>query len=250
LEEAGSVMVITLERHERHNSLIPELLVQLISALGNVGENPATRAVVLQAAGRSFSTGGDIRGFWEARDRLAQYADEIVGLLNETMLTMMLLPQPIVGAVHGPVTGGSLGLVLACDIVLVSPEASFTPWYGPVGFAPDGGWTAILPAVVGQGRVHDILANNRSITAAEAVAWGVAYDMVSGETIRDETLLVAQRIAGRAAGTADDLKARTPEEVAAVSQRLEDERLRFVRQVTTDEAAAGMAHFLGIDSGS
>ena len=147
-----------------------------------------------------------------------QYADEIVGLLNETMVTMMRLPQPIVGAVHGPVTGGSLGLVLACDIVLVSPEASFTPWYGPVGFAPDGGWTAILPAMLGQDRVDAILADNRSITAAEAVAWGVAYDMVSGEMIREEALLVAQRIAGRAAGTADDLKARTPEEVAAVSR--------------------------------
>lgn len=204
----------------------------------------------LQAAGRSFSTGGDIRGFWEARDRLAQYADEVVGLLNETMVTMMRLRQPIVGAVHGPVTGGSLGLVLACDIVLVSHEASFTPWYGPVGFAPDGGWTAILPEVMGHDLVDAILAGNRSITAAEAVAWGVAYDMVSGETIREETLLVAQRIAGRAAGTAHDLKARTPEEVAAVSRRLENERRGFVRQVTTDEAAVGMAHFLGIDSGS
>lgn len=46
LEQAGPVMVITLERHERHNSLIPDLLAQLISALGNVGEDPATRAVV------------------------------------------------------------------------------------------------------------------------------------------------------------------------------------------------------------
>ena len=250
LERAGPVVEITLDRPERHNSLIPELLVQLIGAVGEVGEDRAARAVVLRAAGRSFSTGGDVRGFWEARDRIGAYADEIVGLLNKAMVAMMRLPQPIVGSVHGPVTGGSLGLVLACDIVLVSPEASFTPWYGPVGFAPDGGWTAILPAMVGWASVNDILANNRSITAAEAAAWGMVSEVVSGEMIRDEALLMAQEVAGRSAATANDLKARTSEEVAAVEKRLDDERREFVRQVTTDEAAVGMARYLGIDEDS
>jgi 2-(1,2-epoxy-1,2-dihydrophenyl)acetyl-CoA isomerase len=250
LERVGPVVEITLDRPERHNSLIPELLVQLIGAVGEVGEDRAARAVVLRAAGRSFSTGGDVRGFWEARDRIAAYADEIVGLLNKAMVAMMRLPQPIVGAVHGPVTGGSLGLVLACDIVLVSPEASFTSWYGPVGFAPDGGWTAILPAMVGWGRVNDILANNRSITAAEAAAWGMVSEVVSGEMIRDEALLMAQEMAGRPAATANDLKARTSEEVAAVEKRLDDERCEFVRQVTTDEAVVGMARYLGVDEDS
>lgn len=250
LERVGPVVEITLDRPERHNSLIPELLVEFIGAVGEVGEDRAARAVILRAVGRSFSTGGDVRGFWEARDRIAAYADEIVGLLNKAMVAMMRLPQPIVGAVHGPVTGGSLGLVLACDIVLVSPEVSFTPWYGPVGFAPDGGWTAILPAMLGWGRVNDILVNNRSIAAAESVAWGMAYDLVSGEMIREEALLVAQRLAGRADGSAEDFKARTPEEVAAVEKRLDDERREFVRQVTTDEAAVGMARYLGIDEGS
>ncbi|MGB9357660.1 MAG: enoyl-CoA hydratase/isomerase family protein [Acidimicrobiia bacterium] len=244
----GPVMVITLDRPERHNSLIPELLIQLLGALNETGENPAIRAVVLQAAGRSFSTGGDVRGFWEERDRIASFANEIVGLLNETMLTMMRLPQPIIGAVHGPVTGGSLGLVLACDIVLVSPEASFTPWYGPVGFAPDGGWTAILPAAIGQDRVNDILASNRSISADEAVAWGIASDMARAESIGEEALLEAHRIAGRTTETAHHLKARRPQEVAATFQRLEEERRAFVLQVTTDEAAAGMARYLGVDS--
>ena len=250
LERAGPVVEITLDRPERHNSLVPELLVQLVGAMDEAGDDRAARAVVLGATGRSFSTGGDVRGFWEGRDRIAAYADEIVGLLNKAMLAMMRLPLPIVGAVHGQVTGGSLGLVLACDIVLVSPEASFTPWYGPIGFAPDGGWNAILPAMLGRDRVHDILANNRSITAAESVAWGVAYDLVSGEMIRDEALLVAQRIAGRTAGAAEDLKARTPEEVAAVEERLDHERREFVRQVTADAAAVGMVRYLGIDEGS
>lgn len=246
VEMNGPVAAITLDRPKRHNSLIPELLTQLVDALDDTGAKRAIRAVVLRAAGQSFSTGGDVKGFWEARDRIAAYADEIVGLLNKTMLTMMQLPQPIIGAIHGPVTGGSLGLVLGCDIVLVSTEASFTPWYGPVGFAPDGGWTAILPDVIGQDRVDDILDSNRPITAAEAVAWGMANDMVSGESIGEEALLVAHRIA---AETAIHFKVRTPEEVAATAERLEEERRAFVLQVTTAEASAGMARYLGVEPG-
>lgn len=249
VETDGPVTAITLNRPERHNSLIPELLIHLIDALNEVRATPTTRAVILRAAGRSFSTGGDIRAFWEASDRITAYADEIVGLLNQTMLTMIKLPQPIIGAVHGPVTGGSLGLVLACDIVLVSPEASFTPWYGPVGFAPDGGWKALLPEVIGQDRVDDILAANRSISAAEAVAWGIANEMVGVEMIHEEAALVARRIAGRTVGTERDLKALGPGEVAALAARLEEERRAFVLQVATDEASAGMARYLGVDPG-
>jgi 2-(1,2-epoxy-1,2-dihydrophenyl)acetyl-CoA isomerase len=249
VETDGAIAAIILNRPERHNSLIPELLSRLIDALEELRSNHTTRAVVLRAAGRSFSSGGDVRGFWEARDRIAAYADEIVGLLNQTMLTMMRLPLPIIGTVHGPVTGGSLGLVLACDIVLVSPEASFTPWYGPVGFAPDGGWKALLPDIIGRDRVDDILAANRSISAAEAVAWGMANELVGVGMIREEAVLVARRIAGRTGGTDHDLKARSPGEVAAAAARLEEERRAFVLQVATDEASDGMAHYLGVDPG-
>jgi hypothetical protein len=65
-----------------------------------------------------------------------------------------------------------------------------------------------------------------------------------------ESMLVAQRMAGRNAGTVEPVKARTPEEVAAVSERLREERRRFVLQVATDEATAGMARYLGVDAGA
>ncbi|HCR80727.1 MAG TPA: enoyl-CoA hydratase/isomerase family protein, partial [Alcanivorax sp.] len=100
----------------------------------------------LDAEGRSFSTGGDVGGFYDTpRAERHDYASRVVGTLNAVILDLLSLPLPTVAAVHGMVTGGSVGLVLACDIVVAGPRASFAPWYTRVGYSPDGGWTALMP---------------------------------------------------------------------------------------------------------
>ena len=125
LEKRDLIAIITLNRPDRHNSLVPSLLEELLNALDSISSTPEIAAVVLQANGRSFSTGGDMAGFYDHLDDLVGYADRIVGLLNRVILTMLNLPAPIIAAVHGLVTGGSLGLVLGADVILIGPEATF-----------------------------------------------------------------------------------------------------------------------------
>jgi 2-(1,2-epoxy-1,2-dihydrophenyl)acetyl-CoA isomerase len=247
LRHEGAVSVISLNRAERSNSLVPELLTQLRATFLQVGEREATRAVVLTATGPTFSTGGDVQGFWDHRHALAAYASEIVGLLNEVMLTMLRLPQPIVTPVHGAVTGGSLGLILASDVVLVSPDASFRPWYGVVGFGPDGGWTALLPGIIGPQRAGSILLTNQAITAAEAVQWGMASELVPADELLVAAMRVASAVADQQTGTVRHAKALLAGDLAGVAGRLEAEREHFVHQVVTTEAREGMARFLGVD---
>ena len=243
-ERLGPVAVLTLNRSERHNSLVPEFLREILGAIEAVGVDEGVRAVVLQANGRSFSTGGDVRGFYDHRDDLETYASEIVGLLNEVILAMIELPVPIVAAVHGLVTGGSMGLVLGSDIVLVAPEAAFTPYYSVVGFSPDGGWTALLPAIIGVRRTGEVLMRNETITAEQAVAWGLASRIVPQDHIREEALKVAQDLATMKAGSIGHTKAILGPACSDLEGRLEAERARFVHQIVTDEARQGIEAFL------
>lgn len=238
----GSTATVTLCRPERHNSLVPELLEDLLAALGRARND--ARVVVLTAEGRSFSTGGDVRAFFDASEP-QRYAHEVVGLLNQVMLAMMRLPQPIVAAVHGIVSGGSLGLLLASDVVLVSPQVTITPWYSEVGFSPDGGWTALLPDLIGQKRTARILLRNESITAEEAVNWGLASDVVPAETICDRATTLASEIAAMKRGSTAFIKRLLCRDIETIAARLEDERSSFVEQFLTAEARAGMAAFLG-----
>ena len=247
-KRVGPVAMLTLNRAERHNSLVPESLEEMLGAVKAVGTQADVRAVVLQANGRSFSTGGDVRGFYDHRDELEAYASEIVGLLNRVILAMIELPVPIVAAVHGIVTGGAMGLILGSDIVLVAPEASFTPYYSVVGFSPDGGWTALLPAVIGLKRTGEILMRNGTITAEQAVAWGLASHIVPTDRVREEALSTARDLATMKAGSIGHTKATLGPACDDLEARLEAERTRFVQQIVTREARQGIEAFLGVSA--
>jgi 2-(1,2-epoxy-1,2-dihydrophenyl)acetyl-CoA isomerase len=240
----GPIAILTLNRPERHNSLVPGFLEEMLAALEAIGANPGVRALVMQANGRSFSTGGDVRGFYDHLGDLEAYAGAIVGLLNKVILALIELPVPAVAAVHGIVTGGSLGLVLGCDVVLVAPAASFTPYYSVVGFGPDGGWTALLPALVGLKRAAEVLMCNQTITAEQAVAEGLANRVVPADRIRDEALSVARELAAKKPGSLRQTKRLLGAALGDLGTRLEAERTRFVEQIMTEEARQGIAAFL------
>jgi len=152
----NGVATVTLNRPERHNSLVPELLSHLLDALSASNRDPDVGIVVLRAAGQSFSTGGDLRGFLDHADHIRNYSEQLVGLLNQVIVAIYDCRAPVIVAVDGQVTGGALGLVLAADVVLVTERATFQPYYVDVGFSPDGGWTALLPGIIGQKRASAV----------------------------------------------------------------------------------------------
>ncbi len=240
----GSVAAMTLNRPERHNSLVPEILEDLLSALENLRALPDVRAVVLQANGRSFSTGGDVWAFYEHRSDIENYSRHVVGLLNESIVALAGFHAPVVAAVHGIVTGGSLGLVLACDVVLIAPKATFTPYYTTVGYSPDGGWTAMLPAVIGAKRAAEVLLLDRTITAQEAVEWGMASRIVPVDQMQEEALTAARALAAQKPESIQRTKRLLWQDTSRLAASLEQEREQFVDQIATAEAWEGMEDFL------
>ncbi len=177
LQRHGAVAILSLNRPERHNALVPELLNDLLAALEDETCQQAS-ALVLRAEGVSFSTGGDLLGFQQHRDTIGEYAYELVGLLNRVILALYEHPVPIVCAVQGQVTGGSLGLLLASDCVTMHRRVTITPWYGVVGFSPDGGWTALLPDIIGRQQTMQWLASNTCCDANDCLAKGLAHQVV------------------------------------------------------------------------
>lgn len=244
IQREGSVARLSLNRPERHNSLTPELLREFLAALGNISDESGCHAVILEAKGRSFSTGGDLGGFYDHLDTITAYAKEVVGLLNQAILALIDLPMPVIAAVHGIVTGGSLGLVLASDLVLVSPQASFTPYYAMVGFSPDGGWTAILPEIIGAKRAADILMANRTITAEEALAWGLVNRIVPAVELPCAALELAHTITIMQPGSIQHTKRLLSLNRDELAARLAREQQHFVAQIATLGSQQHMVDFL------
>lgn len=246
-EWIGPVAKITLNRLARHNSLVPEMLVCLLDAFQSAQDRMEIRALLLTANGRSFSTGGDLLGFYEHRQELAAYADQLVGLLNQVILRMLTLTKPVITAVHAQVTGGSLGLILASDIVIAAPQAAFTPYYSVVGFSPDGGWTAILPGVIGRMRTRRSLLTNQPITAEQANQWGLVAQIVDPERLLDVAHQTALQCSEAKAESIASSKQLLLGSMPGLKDRLDKERDLFVEQIQKPEALEGICTFLGVE---
>ena len=246
IEPLGAgVFRLVLARPAMQNALVPELLDDLLAALGELAQSPDCVAVVLAADGPSFSIGGDMRRFQRERSGdLLAYASGLVGKLNEAILALIDLPQPVVAAVHGVVTGGSIGLVLAADLAYLAPEAAFKAHYATAGFGPDGGWTALVGRLAGQRRAAAALLLNRTIRADEAVAWGLANEVVAAEKLQEAAAAAARKIAAYPAGTMRAAKALLWGDRARLAADLDAERRRFVDLIGTTQAQVGVDNFL------
>lgn len=242
---APGVVRLVLARPGMHNALVPELLEDLRASIGEVAGRRDVAAVILAADGPAFSIGGDMRRFRRERDGdLRAYSARLVGLLNDVILGLVDLPQPVLAAVHGVVTGGSIGLVLAADLAYLAPEALFKAHYATAGFGPDGGWTALVSRLVGTKRAAAALMLNRTVRAEEAVAWGLANDVVPASQLQDTVLTAARKIAAYPSGTLRAAKSLLRRDREALAADLEAERRHFLDLIAGTDALAGVDAFL------
>ena len=220
VSRADDVVRLTLNRPGRGNSLTPGLLDTLSQALDDTAGT--ARAVVLSGTGPCFSSGGDvaaIRGHDTSAEDLHAYSDALVGGLNRVLLQLRTLPCPVIAAVNGPVTGGSLGLMLAADLSLMARTAFIQPYYAKMGFAPD---QALEMGLIDQ------LAEPENFEQA-------LTDMLTRLEPHDASVIVTSRRLLDAQAGPDGL-----------ADRLDAERRAFLIQVARPETRARMDHFLRV----
>jgi 2-(1,2-epoxy-1,2-dihydrophenyl)acetyl-CoA isomerase len=128
--------------------------------------------------------------------------------------------------------------------VLITPNASFTPYYNVVGFSPDGGWTALLPSVIGYARAAESLLTNATITAQQAVEWGLANRVVEADRLYDEARAAAELIVTMKINSVRRSIQLLREHKLAALPKLQVELNQFVEQIITPEAQNGMREFL------
>jgi 2-(1,2-epoxy-1,2-dihydrophenyl)acetyl-CoA isomerase len=102
---------------------------------------------------------------------------------------------PVVCAVTGWAAGLGFQLALAADVCVACDDATFWEPFGDRGFTPDSGATWLLPRRVGDVRARELLLLGRSLTGAEAAAWGAIHRAVPVAAMPAETDAVVARLA-------------------------------------------------------
>jgi enoyl-CoA hydratase len=240
-EQRDGVVVVTLNRPEAHNAIDDAMRSRLAEVLAGVAADPRAAVLVLTGAGeRAFCAGMDLREFAAVQASVTARRRERRARTHP----LADFPKPTIAAVNGLALGLGLELVLQCDIVIASANASFALAEVRRGIIPGSGGTQRLARRIGQGRAMEMVLTGRTVDANTALGYGlVEYVVPSAQLLmRAETL--AREIlvnAPVAVQLARDAVRRGLEMPLADGLRLEDDLLGIA--LATHDAREGPEAF-------
>lgn len=196
----AGVAQLTLNRPERMNSMAFDVMVPLRAALADVHHDNDVRVVVLTGAGHGFSSGADHKSAGAVPHvqglTRPSYALRSMEILDDVILAMRRMHQPIIAAVNGAAIGGGLCLALAADIRVASEAAYFRAAGINNGLtASELGLSYLLPRAIGSSRAFEIMLTGRDVDAAEAERIGLVSRRVPPEALLPDCYDIAERIA-------------------------------------------------------
>lgn len=187
--ELGDDHVAVVEiRRPPNNFFDVTLIGQLADAFDNLAQNGSCRAVVLCSAGRHFCAGADFSSGSSLRAGDGAHLYDMAARLFEQ-------PLPVVAAVQGAAVGGGLGLALAADFRVASPQARFSANFAALGIHQGFALTVTLPAAVGQQAALDLLYTGRRIGGEEAYRLGLCDRLAAPAALRAQARALAAQIA-------------------------------------------------------
>lgn len=192
--DEGRVAVLTLNRPRAMNALSGELIDALHAELDRLAREREIRCVVIEAAGRAFSAGHDLREVRSSQDYAFHY--DLVTRCSAMMMAIKRLPQPVVAKVHAIATAAGCQLVAACDLAVASDDAKFaTPGVNIGLFC--GTPSVPLARNVGSKRALDMLFTGDPIDARTALRDGLVSRVVPAAELDAATMALAHQIASK-----------------------------------------------------
>lgn len=199
-EKRGHVAILTFNRPDSLNALgAPGDGDQVAAACEVVNRDPSVRCVVLTGAGRAFSAGGDVKAMKAKEGAFAgggiSIRDNYRTNIHRIVRSIYGLEVPAIAAVNGAAVGLGCDVVCMTDIRIASDQARFGVTFLKLGIIPGDGGAWLLPRTVGMSRAAELLFTGDIIDARTAGEWGLVSKVVPHETLMDEALALAEKIA-------------------------------------------------------
>lgn len=185
--DKGHVRTIRLNRPEKKNALSDELAWGVVEAVKAAAHEDSIWVIAITGAGDAFCAGLDLGGSgdYSPHQPMTTKLDDI-SWVGEFLLTLRKrCDKPVVGGVNGVAVGAGLGLAMATDVRLVAASARLMAGYTRIGGSPDAGLTITLPQAMGYERAMRFMMENRTVTGAEALEWGMAGEVVEDAAFAD-----------------------------------------------------------------
>jgi enoyl-CoA hydratase len=195
------ITLVTLNRPERMNAMSFDVMIPFRQALEEISRDNDTRVVVVTGKGRGFCSGADLVSAGRVPDidglTMPGIALRAMELLDDVILALRKMHQPVIGAINGPAIGGGLCLSLACDIRLAARSAYFRAAGINNGLSSaELGLSYLLPRAIGSSRAFEIMLTGRDVPADEACRIGLVSSVTEDDELLDACFAMAERITG------------------------------------------------------
>jgi enoyl-CoA hydratase len=231
---------VLLNRPKALNALSDELMTALVAALTELDDDREIRAIVLGGSERVFAAGADIQELAESTPVSLSTSGSL-----ERWDAIAKVRTPLVAAVSGHCLGGGCELAMTCDLIVASESARFGQPEINLGILPGAGGTQRLTRAVGKAVAMDMILTGRTLSARDALRFGLVARVVAREAWLVEAKHVAHEIAAkgpvavRLATEAIDAAFEAP-----LSVGIELERRAFAVVRTTADADEGLRAFV------
>ena len=192
VETLGAVGVIRLNRPSALNALCDQLVGEIGTQLLDFDANPDVGAIVLTGSEKAFAAGADIKEM-QARTYPAVLQEDFIAKWE----TVLRVKKPVIAAVAGFALGGGCELAMMCDMIVCADTAKFGQPEINLGVMPGAGGTQRFTRAVGKSKAMDMCLTGRMMDAAEAERSNLVTRVFPADTMFDETIKLAGKIAGQ-----------------------------------------------------
>ena len=240
IETRGRVGLVTLNRPDAMNALNPTLVSELMEALEAFDSDEKVGAMVVAGSEKVFAAGADIKFMAEASEEEMRRSP-FIGAFDR----IRRIKKPIIAAVSGWALGGGCELAMACDMIVASERAKFGQPEITIGVIPGAGGTQRLTLAVGKVIAMEMVLNNRTLSAQEALQFGLVNRIAPVESYLQGAVSLAEEIAARA-----PLAVRAGKEAVnaifegSLTEGLSTEKNLFYSLFSTEDQKEGMRAFI------
>lgn len=238
----GHVLILTMNRPEKKNALTAEMYLGLAKGLRRSEKDEKIRVVVVTGSDHCFTSGNDVSDLLNKPS-----GDDPAGAdrpFAQFIRALTATPKPIIAAVDGLAIGVGTTMLLHFDLIYASSDVRFSLPFTNLGLVPEAASSALLPQLIGHQRASELFLLGEPFDSETALNIGIVNQIFPSETLLEETLKIAQKLAAKPPQSVQRSKALIKKGRPDVHKIIAEELVIFTEQQNTPEAKEALSAFL------
>ncbi|MBL4906922.1 MAG: crotonase/enoyl-CoA hydratase family protein [Sneathiella sp.] len=232
------IQKLTINRADKKNALTQEMYAVLANSLNTAEKDADIRVSVITGTADSFTSGNDLMDFLQnpSSDEEKPVIQFLHALAN--------IRKPLIAAVNGLAVGIGTTMLLHCDLVYASEDATFSLPFVNLALVPEAASSMLLPKMLGHQRAAELLMLGDTFTPQKALEFGIINEIVVPEKLEETSMAAAAKLAAKAPEALRLTKSLMKGDTDLVLKQMQAEGEVFGTRLTSPEAREAMQAFM------